>query len=189
MSDFLLGIDYAILKFLNLTISHPVLDQLWLALTDLHKIKAVTFGVLPLMLFWAIYRFRARAIYSILTIAAAVALADALAYRVIKPSFQRLRPTQNIEISHWHRPVGDAHGLSFPSNHAANCFAGAFVLSHFFPQRRKYFYTFATLVALSRVSLGVHYPSDILGGALFGTICGWIVSRWDKISWRVPRKL
>lgn len=63
---------------------------------------------------------------------------------------------------------------SFPSNHAVTAFMTAFLLaSHF----KKYilFYLLAAAVAFSRVYIGVHYPSDILAGAVVGIVIGWLL--------------
>ena len=57
--------------------------------------------------------------------------------------------------------------LSFPSAHATTSFAAAHVYGALMPAAP--LYVVATLIALSRIYLGVHYPSDILAGALFGT--------------------
>jgi undecaprenyl-diphosphatase len=71
-------------------------------------------------------------------------------------------------------------GLSFPSSHAVNNLAAATVISHYFPLQRWYWFGFASLVALSRPYVGVHYPSDIVAGGLIGVGIGFlIVSLWD----------
>jgi undecaprenyl-diphosphatase len=59
--------------------------------------------------------------------------------------------------------------LSFPSAHASSSFAAARAFSALLPVR---LYVPATAMALSRVYLGVHYPSDIAAGALLGTLVG-----------------
>jgi undecaprenyl-diphosphatase len=60
--------------------------------------------------------------------------------------------------------------FSLPSGHAAAGFAGAFLLSIHVPLAAPVFYAVAAIVGLSRVYLGVHYPSDVVIGAAAGTI-------------------
>jgi undecaprenyl-diphosphatase len=59
---------------------------------------------------------------------------------------------------------------SFPSGHSATSFAAATMLSLAFPKLTPLLFTLAAAVAFSRVYVGVHYPLDILGGALLGAL-------------------
>lgn len=63
-------------------------------------------------------------------------------------------------------------GLSFPSAHATTSFAAAAAYSSALPPASPLFYGAATMFALSRPYLGVHYPSDVLAGAVLGTATG-----------------
>jgi len=70
---------------------------------------------------------------------------------------------------------------SFPSTHATIAWAMAFVLSREEPRLRWLFYLLAILISLSRIYLGVHYPSDVLGGAILGLGIGWFVMRTERL--------
>jgi undecaprenyl-diphosphatase len=62
------------------------------------------------------------------------------------------------------------HDGSFPSGHAATSFAAATVLSFAFPRLAPALFLLAAAVGFSRVYVGVHYPLDVLGGAVLGVL-------------------
>ena len=72
--------------------------------------------------------------------------------------------------------------ISFPSGHSVTAFALAFVLSRAYPRCAFLFYGLAGLVALSRVYLAKHFPSDVVAGAAIGLLAGWIVCRFSAFS-------
>ena len=108
----------------------------------------------------------------------AVAATDQLSSSVAKSIFARARPfdvLQNV------RQLVDAHGYSFPSSHAANTFAAGTFLSLRFPRWRPVL-VIPVLVAYSRVYVGVHYPSDVLGGAILGAGMGWFFTLLERVA-------
>lgn len=185
MFEFLWQIDQSVLRFMNLTLAHPAADAFWRAITHLHRQPVFLIAGLPLLLAPLIYIYRMQALKPLLALGLAVGLADSVCYRGIKALTDRPRPFQNQEVAQWVRKAGDAHGSSFPSNHAANCFAGATVLAFYFRRQRYFFYTFALLVALSRPALGVHYPSDVVAGAILGVGVASLVRIFvlERVDW------
>jgi undecaprenyl-diphosphatase len=92
----------------------------------------------------------------------------------VKPIFRRVRPFVNREA----RVVGlRPADHSFPSGHTASSFAAATALAFFYPRAAPLAYAVATGVGMSRVHLGVHFPSDAaVGGVIgigIGTFCAW----------------
>ena len=103
---------------------------------------------------------------------------DALCAQVLKPFFQRLRPS-HLSIEGLNLLVGKGGKWSMPSNHAANIFALSTILSYFYERFKFPLYLFSVVIAISRVYVGVHYPSDILIGSFVGYLIGWItISMW-----------
>lgn len=104
----------------------------------------------------------------------AVALTYALTSGVIKPLVARQRPYTVITGA---RTVEDspADGYSFPSGHAATAVAGALAASRVLPGASWTFWLLATLMAYSRIYVGVHYPADVAAGALVGAAVSFFV--------------
>jgi undecaprenyl-diphosphatase len=132
-----------------------------------------------LLIAYLIYHYRRQSIFIIIGALLAVILADQLAVHVFKDVIGRLRPSYNPNIQNIVHIVNDYRGglYGFVSNHAANTFSLATFLS--LVTRNRYLsailVAWATLVSYSRIYLGVHYPGDIIAGALLGVFIGWLI--------------
>ncbi|MEO2268753.1 phosphatase PAP2 family protein [Pseudoalteromonas sp. YIC-656] len=89
-------------------------------------------------------------------------------YYCTKNLFQRLRPCDVLTPDAHIKP---SDKFSLPSGHSAGAWVFAVVVGHFYPSAVPYLYFWASLVACSRVFLGVHYPLDVLLGSILGYSC------------------
>jgi undecaprenyl-diphosphatase len=128
-----------------------------------------------------IYFFRKKSVVIMLSLVLLITASDQVS-GMIKHSVKRPRPCHNTEIAAQVHTVKDCGGkYGFISSHAANTFALATFLTLLLVSRYEYigllFFAWAALVSYSRIYLGVHYPTDIAGGALLGILFGWIFFR------------
>ena len=142
--------------------------------------KTLTWLPLYLALIYLIIKFkRWDTIYILLGVALTITLADQITSTFMKPFFARLRPSQEESLIGLLHTVNNYKGglYGFASSHAANTFGVATFIYLLFRARYPWITTiflWATFVSYTRIYLGVHYPGDILVGALVGILCGWI---------------
>lgn len=158
----------------------PPLDSVWVALSS----RAFGLAAGTALLALVVFRQRRRAGRAVLAALLGVGFADLLGARLFKPLIGRVRPSFALAEDLVRVLVPAANTGSMPSNHAATSFAMATVVT--LAERRLGWvaWPLAVAISLSRVGVGVHWPSDLLGGAALGmtTAAGaWWLS---GLAWR-----
>ncbi len=166
--DFLYSIDLYVFYLFNHTISTPFLDKFFSIITNVNN-WYITYVILLGISF---VKGGTKGKLAVLGVILLIVLTDQTGYRVLKEFFARPRPCN--ALSDVLTPLGCTGSFSFPSNHALNNFAVAMFYYRLFPKLKWVLFITASLIAISRVYLGLHYPSDILGGAIIGLAFGYV---------------
>ncbi|ASQ91519.1 phosphatase PAP2 family protein [Prosthecochloris sp. GSB1] len=176
--------DTWLFQIVNLYWVHPAADDLMVFLTK----PRLSGHIFVLAALFMVVRRGWRGVAILLLSLLAVGLADWITSGVFKPLFQRTRPCFILEDCRL--LVSQSRSWSFASSHASNSAAVASMIWIFFGRGLLVEKTFtgvmivyAFLVAWSRMYVGVHYPSDILAGALVGVCCAAFV--YTVFAWVV----
>ena len=162
MVESLYSLDVTLFRFGNETLSCWAGDVFFPYITEIRNLELVY----AVLLIGVMIRFKKRGIVAVLLLFITIAVSDQISSTIIKNAIGRIRPC--IELENVRLLIGCGPGKSFPSSHAVNNFAAATLLAFFFRKAMPYLMVFASLQAFSRVYVGVHYPSDIIGGAVIG---------------------
>ena len=178
--NFILDLDKSLFVFLN-SLGSEYFDNFWLFISESDVIEAIyLFLVIAFLWFFKIKDFKSILIFLISMILMIVFTDQSSNF--FKGSFERLRPCHNPELIEFIRIVKDGCGgfYGFFSAHAANTFAFASFIYFLTPNENNYkrtsFFLFiwAAIISYSRIYIGVHFPLDILVGAVYGLISGYL---------------
>jgi len=184
MLDAIEKIDIQLFFLINRGGQNDVFDWFMPFMSDLSNFY------IPLTIFWLFLVLKKNVTYRTVAVAILIliSLSEWLSTDVLKPAVNRPRPFHSQSHVHlydrmsktWQvTPVlastirNESHAM--PSSHATNIFAAAVFLSAFLKRSWPLFYLIAVLVGYSRVYLGVHYPFDVVCGAIAGTVCGLLL--------------
>lgn len=141
--------------------------------------KFFWFPFYALLIFLLIRWYRKRSVLILVSVAVLITLSDQLASHLIKNLVRRPRPSHApalaglVHLS----PAGAGGMFGFVSSHAANCVALTVFLGVMLAGRHRWLryvlWAWALLVCYSRIYVGVHYPGDVVAGALLGAALGY----------------
>lgn len=158
----------------------PTMDVLMVRLSDAANYSGLWFAIAGVMTLAGGRTGRGAPVRGL----AAIGIASAAANLAAKNIFPRSRPEQSgVPVTRRARMPTSG---SFPSGHTASAFAFATAVSADFPMLAPPLYGVATAVGYSRVHNGVHYPSDVEGGAVLGLAVGTVVR---EVALRRSRRL
>lgn len=174
----LLQLDQSLFFLINQSLDVDFLN--WLL--PYWRTKETWIPLYLLIVIFSIYKWKKAGIFLILAALLTIGITDTVSNRVVKKTVQRLRPCNQPEIKQQvDLLVRCGSGYSFTSNHAANHFGLAvfliYTLGQIYRKSQVWLWFWAASIAFAQVYVGVHYPLDILGGALIGIVSGWGIAK------------
>lgn len=151
-------------------------DQFWILVSE--KWFWIPLYIIFLYFLYKKYN-RKSFFYILLFVTIGITVSDQIA-NIFKDGFHRLRPCHDASLEGLIREVKCGGQFGFYSAHASNAFFTATVLTFLLKKHYKYLpyflFIWASVVAYSRIYLGMHFPGDIIFGALMGILLGFFFS-------------
>lgn len=181
MLEFLQNMDAQILLLIQEHVRQPWMDGFWKTIT--HLGDGGLFWIVTAVFLFLWKNTRKAGTAALL----ALVFGGGITNVMLKNMVARTRPYEIVEGLN--RIIARQSDFSFPSGHTCASFAAAFAFYRILPRKWGIAsLVLASLIALSRLYVGVHYPSDILGGIVVGFLSGWtgshlveIMSRKNKV--------
>ena len=185
----LLALDKEIFVYLNNLGSLPF-DDFWKIIT-----KQIYWTPLFVSVFYCIHKkIGIKQLFLIIVFLALLITFTDQMTNLFKNTFQRLRPCNDPALLGKTRLLLEqcAGGFSFTSSHAANHFGLAMFIfiTWGMPKQRytKFFFVWAGIISFAQIYVGVHYPLDIIGGAIIGLVSGYVIAK-AYLKWAGPMEL
>ena len=183
-------IDQALFHQINGVWHHPLLDSVLPWTRHSNNWIPLYIG----LLIWLVYKIGWKTLKWLLFALINVGLTDQISSSVFKPFFHRLSPCNDPALLGKTRLLLDhcAGGFSFTSSHAANHFGLAMFIFMTWGMTQqgftKFFFVWAGIIAFAQIYVGVHYPLDIIGGAIIGLVSGYGMAK-AYLKWAGPMEL
>ena len=155
-------IDLSILFFINQQLANPIFDVLF---KSIHYLSYVF--LISLVLYFAFKKKK-----SIVLLMVIAAIISSLTAGLIKATIERERPYQVLDVR---QLVDEDENKSFPSNHVQLSFALSTIVLYFYKKPGMILFLLSAIMAFGRIYVGVHYPSDVLAGAMIGVLLSTLI--------------
>lgn len=170
-------VDQWLLHQINVEMSNPILDLFFTFFRE-------TLFWMPLYIFLLVFilqNFGTKGIWWALAVILTAAVSDLISSQVVKQIIWRTRPCQDPFLTGkiYFFVNYCPHGSAFTSSHATSHFAQAtffYLTLHHTSKWWKLAFVWAFLIAFSQVYVAVHYPFDVICGAILGCIVGWVIT-------------
>lgn len=183
MLNFIKSIDTYLFYLINHGTKNNLFDNIMPIITNVKNFYLIFLFIWLLMILSSKYKYRLAG----WTIIVSVTFSDILSSKILKHIFLRPRPYEVLEDVF--KLVSSA-GPSFPSSHAVNSFTAATLIMLFLknPVYTALAFIVATLSAYSRVYVGVHYPLDVIFGAILGLVIGLGIYKIVYMIFKIDNK-
>ena len=178
MLDFLQSVDMNLIIWIHQYSSNNLFDILMPFITNKNNWTLPIIGLIFILGFFSGQR--GKLALTILIIS--LSFTDAICAQILKPFFERIRPS-HLNIENINLLISKGGKWSMPSNHAANMFSLAIVLSYFYKKYKPLLLLLAILISFSRIYVGVHFPGDVIVGGCIGFfISSSLLILWGKVK-------
>ena len=181
MIETLQYIDQILFQWINVGLSNPIFDWLMPILRE----KFTWFPLYIFIIAFTLINLKRKGVWLIICLIVAAGVADTISSKLIKPTFERTRPCNVVEMEGWvNERIHCGNGYSFTSSHATNHFAVAvfliFALGAQFKRIKWPLLIWASSIAFAQVYVGVHYPFDVIVGGILGSLIGYAFGNYFR---------